>query len=68
MDNGVSHCEACGREFGPYLVIRGHQPCQCLRGHRTARCDADTGGCGHVTYDPPLGERCRDVGFPKPVE
>lgn len=59
----ISHCEHCGRKFGPYLVLHGHQPCLC-GGHRYAYCRGDTGGCGQYTYDPQMRpETCRDAPF-----
>lgn len=48
-------CPRCSREPGPNLILLGWQPCYC-GGHRTVRCREETGGCGVMTYYPPLGE------------
>jgi hypothetical protein len=59
-------CPQCGKPPAMYEVLHGWHPCSC-GGHRTRRCRADKGGCGHAMYVPALNpEVCtppRD-GFP----
>ena len=58
-----SACPECGRLPGPYLVVRGRQPCRC-GGHHTSYCTPDTGGCGHTRYEPELDpQRCTEPDF-----
>jgi hypothetical protein len=60
----LSHCGACGEEFGAGRVLSGWTPCIC-GGHGYAwHRDDKPGGCGYTTYDPPiLDETCRAVSF-----
>jgi len=45
-------CPACGQLPVYGRVLAGWRPCNC-GGHRTTRCRADKGGCGHLRLDPP---------------
>jgi hypothetical protein len=57
-------CEACGRVFSYDLVLYGWSPCRC-GGHAYAFCrDDKPGGCGHMTYNPPIRpETCPHASF-----
>lgn len=56
-------CRGCGRWPKPYRFLIGWHPCLC-GGHQTRFCRADTGGCGHTHYDPPINpDRCIEPGF-----
>ncbi len=63
-------CPACGKRYGPGLVVFSWQPCGCVGarngGHQTALCQRP--GCGydfvdgHIGDQPPEPERMPKLG------
>jgi hypothetical protein len=50
-------CPACGKRYQPRQVLVSWTPCDCGdgRGHISAECLAETGGCGHTHLEGHVG-------------